>query len=1009
MPRAPPSTRRARRRAGHVADHGVVFRRAAQAHSSNTPPRRAWPSPRARPAANSRAAAITRDPLLQPRRAQGVVHALRSLLAPALALLAALAAPASAQQGLLGEYFDDTALTQLADTRVDTEVDFKYWQGAPPGTAVSPDDTYGERWTGYVRIDASGDWLFSTNSSDGVRLWVGGQLVVDNWSLHGTTVDTGAVTLPAGWHALRLEHFQMGGGQMAMQLFFEGPGQSRTIVPADHLSVTPVGNLVPTVDAGPDLVLMSPDDSVLLAGVADDADGELTDWSWSQVSGPLAVLADPTQEDLLVEGMTVPGEYVFRLAVTDDAGDTNADEVRVSVVDCAGTGPVPNGILRPWHRLTLDLHGPVLDENGATNPFRDRRMSVRFIHGASGTVYTVPGYFAADGRAEISGATAGPVWRAHFSPDRPGNWMYTVSFRAGTDVAVSLEADVGTPTAFDGTTGCFEVLPPVAGEPGFRADGRIAYTGEHHLRHLGSDEPFLKGGANSPENLLSYVDFDQTPNAAHVYAPHLGDWQPGDPTWQGGKGKGLVGAMNYLASQGMNSVYFLTFNVAGDGNDVWMWTSQSERLRFDVSKLAQWEIVFEHMDDLGLALHVVTQEQENDTGGPALDDGKLGLERKLYYRELVARFGHHLGVSWNLGEENSNTTGQRQDFYDYIRAVDPYDHPIVVHSFPDEQEDVYGPLLGLDRLEGASLQSFTPDVVHAETIEWRDESERHGRPWVVAADETGPASEGVAPDAVDPTHDEPRKRTLWGNLMGGGAGVEWYFGYGHPDDDLDCEDWRSRELMWRQTDHALRLFRAHLPYERMAPADHLVTNPNAWCLAEEHHAYAVYFPDGGFTKLDLDDGQRRFHLAWFDPRHGGALQLGTTSSVEGPGLVSLGAPPSSDPGDDWAAVLLRDNRTPRVTSVEVQPGTFTGNEDIGVVVTATDPDGAVDIAEVAAHIVGPDFTYHGKVTLAELGPGTYGFLAKDVPPVMPGTWYIVGSIHDEAGDFHYVIETFEAQ
>ncbi|MEZ5397230.1 MAG: hypothetical protein R2724_31245 [Bryobacterales bacterium] len=37
------------------------------------------------------------------------------------------------------------------------------------------------------------------------------------------------------------------------------------------------------------------------------------------------------------------------------------------------------------------------------------------------------------------------------------------------------------------------------------------------------------------------------------------------------------------------------------------------RDRYDVSKLDQWEVVFRHMDRLGLMLHVVTQETENDT------------------------------------------------------------------------------------------------------------------------------------------------------------------------------------------------------------------------------------------------------------------------------------------------------------------------------------------------------------------------------------------------------------
>ena len=47
---------------------------------------------------------------------------------------------------------------------------------------------------------------------------------------------------------------------------------------------------------------------------------------------------------------------------------------------------------------------------------------------------------------------------------------------------------------------------------------------------------------------------------------------------------------------------------SGDGDDVWPWSQKTLRDRYDCSKLDQWEVVFTHMDELGLAMHVVTQE-----------------------------------------------------------------------------------------------------------------------------------------------------------------------------------------------------------------------------------------------------------------------------------------------------------------------------------------------------------------------------------------------------------------
>jgi hypothetical protein len=55
----------------------------------------------------------------------------------------------------------------------------------------------------------------------------------------------------------------------------------------------------------------------------------------------------------------------------------------------------------------------------------------------------------------------------------------------------------------------------------------------------------------------------------------------------------------------------------------------------------------------------------------------------VYYRELIARYGHHLALNWNIGEENQNTDAQRKAFAAYFQAVDPYNHPVVSLSIHD--------------------------------------------------------------------------------------------------------------------------------------------------------------------------------------------------------------------------------------------------------------------------------------------------------------------------------------
>ena len=95
---------------------------------------------------------------------------------------------------------------------------------------------------------------------------------------------------------------------------------------------------------------------------------------------------------------------------------------------------------------------------------------------------------------------------------------------------------------------------------------------------------------------------------------------PGDPTWKGGHGKGLVGALNSLASRGVNAFSFLTYNAGGDGDNVWPFMERDSKLHYDCFKLDQWQVVFDHAQTQGLSLHFKTQETEND-------DQRLGHER----------------------------------------------------------------------------------------------------------------------------------------------------------------------------------------------------------------------------------------------------------------------------------------------------------------------------------------------------------------------------------------------
>jgi hypothetical protein len=572
------------------------------------------------------------------------------------------------------------------------------------------------------------------------------------------------------------------------------------------------------------------------------------------------------------------------------------------------------GELKRWHRVTITFDGPQAAEDATPNPFRNYRLSVTFTHSQSAKKYTVPGFFAADGKAAETSATSGNKWRAYFTPDEEGEWRYVASFREGEDIAISEDSSAGKPAGFDGVKGSFRIGLSDKRSPDHRARGLLQYVNAHHLRFAGTGEYFLKGGADSPENFLAYADFDGTFDSdadsgsykavgtfVHRYEPHIRDWAAGDPTWKGGKGKGIIGALNYLGAKGVNSVYFVTYNLdGGDGRDTWMWTDAKTRDRFDVSKLDQWELVFSHMDAKGIQLHVVTQETENDRnlGGSA----GLNPIRKLYYRELCARYSHHLALIWNLGEENNTPDKDRKEIARYIRGLDAYKHPITVHTHNDKAMDFYNGLLGDANFEATSIQGAMQNY-HREAVALRKRSAEAGRKWAIFGDEQSRADTGVVPDSADPNHDIPRIQALWGNLMGGGSGVEWYFGSSYPHMDINCEDFRSRDVLWDQTRFALEFFRKHLPFWEMEPDDELASGvKNARVLARGEDIFAVQLPSGGEPTLKLGNGS--YSIRWYNPRSGGELQTGSATAVEGPGVKSIGRPPA-DPEKDWVVLVKR--------------------------------------------------------------------------------------------------------
>lgn len=582
--------------------------------------------------------------------------------------------------------------------------------------------------------------------------------------------------------------------------------------------------------------------------------------------------------------------------------------------------PRIEGELKKWHKVTLVFKGPECSENDEYNPFFNYRLNVLFKHKNTGKKYKVPGYFAADGDAGNTSAISGNKWKVHFCPDETGEWEYSVDFKKGKWIAVR-ERFQNVPSGgfMDSLKGNFIISSSDKTGRDFRAQGRLQYDGTRYLKFSETGKCFFKCGPDAPENFLSYYAFDGDfatdgikDDLVKKWSAHLKDWKEGDVTWQGGKGKEIIGALNYLASKGLNSVSFITNNIEGDDRNVFPYINYNSYDRFDCSKLDQWEEVFTHAQQLGIFLHFKTLEAENQG---LFDNGGIGGNTKLYYRELIARFGHHLALNWNLCEEVGDWfdlkwqkclplyNTERRALAQYIYHTDPYHHHMVIHN-GDWFTGMYG---DQSKLTGASLQTDKEDFRNVNYLVGKvlNEASIAGKIWAVACDEPGDAEHSLIPDSEDPGHYNARTNGLWGAMLAGAWGTEWYFGYKHPHSDLTCQDYRSRDLFWEMGAICINFFAGNdFPLNDMSSKNDLLSTQGDFCLAKEGDCYIILLKKGGEAKLNLKEHKGKYSIKWFNPRKGGALKTGSKKIVKGDGFVSLGKAPSEE-NKDWILVVNR--------------------------------------------------------------------------------------------------------
>ena len=143
--------------------------------------------------------------------------------------------PTGTGNGLQGQYFNSVDLNASSAglSRIDSTVDF-HWQHGSPDSSIS-NTNFSVRWTGQVQAESTGSYTFSTNSDDGIRLFVNGKSLINDWHDHGAKKDQGTIDLVAGQkYSIKVEYYQHAGNATA-QLSWSADGIDREIIPETQL------------------------------------------------------------------------------------------------------------------------------------------------------------------------------------------------------------------------------------------------------------------------------------------------------------------------------------------------------------------------------------------------------------------------------------------------------------------------------------------------------------------------------------------------------------------------------------------------------------------------------------------------------------------------------------------------------------------------------------------------------------------------------------------------------
>jgi glucose/arabinose dehydrogenase len=134
----------------------------------------------------------------------------------AVARVSVTATPASCPTGQYrASYFPNRTLTGTpATVRCETAINYNWGSGSPPGTGVGPNN-FSVRWVGTRSFATTRSYTFTATADDGVRVYLDGTLIINQWRDQSPTTYTATRQVTAGNHEVRMEYYENAGGAVA--------------------------------------------------------------------------------------------------------------------------------------------------------------------------------------------------------------------------------------------------------------------------------------------------------------------------------------------------------------------------------------------------------------------------------------------------------------------------------------------------------------------------------------------------------------------------------------------------------------------------------------------------------------------------------------------------------------------------------------------------------------------------------------------------------------------------